>query len=303
MNKFLSLSLCSLLIGTSLSSASAVAETRLERIERTGIFVAGYRETAVPFSFLDPYKPAGFGVDITYRILDALRTELKRPDIQLRWNPVTLSTRIPMMTTNTIDVNCATDSHTKAREALVDFSVTYFVSELAAAVPVESDIKSMAHLKGKRVIVPESTTVETLMANQATQVIEQQQTKVFDLMTIPTNRQAMQAVQTGQADAFVNAATIVGGELFRLKDAQNFKVVNLGGQSEPFACMLPRGDKKFKALVDQALSTMMTSGEMETLYNKWFVSPLKTYRKGLNMPINESTLEAYANPNDSKYVF
>jgi glutamate/aspartate transport system substrate-binding protein len=41
---------------------------------------------------------------------------------------------------------------------------------------------------------------------------------------------------------------------------------------------------------------MMKSGEMDKLYNKWFMSPIPPKGININYPINADTRDAFANP-------
>lgn len=295
MKKMLLLSTLSFIISPFASAQEAPA-SRLERIESTGIMVAGYRETSVPFSYLDPYAPAGMGVDLTFKVLDAVREKLKRPDIQLRWNPVTLSTRIPMMTSNTIDINCATDTHTKEREALVDFSVSYYLSELSGTMRSDMPISSLQDLKGLNISAARNTTTTEMLKQMLGNTLP------FTITYYPTNRQALKAVHDGETDVFINSGAIIGGELLRLKDNSNMKIVGFGGDPEPFACMLPKGDQDFKALVDETFTQMMQSGEMSALYNRWFVYPVHNYGTSLHIPMSSMQESLYQNPSDQAFV-
>lgn len=295
MKNLLLLSTFNLLVGTAFS-AENVDTTRLDRIKETGVMVAGYRETSVPFSYLDPNTPSGLGVELTFKILDSVRSTLNRQDIQIRWNPVTLSTRIPMMTTNTIDINCSTDTHTKAREELVSFSISYYLSELSGASKKDLSIVSIEGLKELNVAIADNTTTLDQLKKRLGNDLP------LKVHTYPTNRQALKAVKNGEADIYINSDAIIGGELINYKDSQDFKVVRFGGELEPFACMLPKGDLEFKALVDSTLTHLMASGEMNSLYNKWFIQPVHGYSTALNMPMSEALKNLYNSPNDMMHV-
>ncbi|WP_417553526.1 amino acid ABC transporter substrate-binding protein [Marinomonas fungiae] len=295
MKKMLLLSTLGFMISP-LINAQEAPSSRLERIETTGLMVAGYRETSVPFSYLDPYAPAGMGVDLTFKVLDAVREKLNRPDIQLRWNPVTLSTRLPMMTSNTIDINCATDTHTKEREALVDFSVSYYLSELSGAVRSDRLINSLQDLAGLKISVARNTTTTELLQETLGKDLP------FTVTYYPTNRQALKAVHDEEADVYINSDAIIGGELLRMNSNSNLKIVGFGGEPEPFACMLPKGDQEFKALVDETFVKMMQSGEMTAIYNRWLVNPVHNYGASLHIPMSHQLELLYQSPSDQAFV-
>jgi glutamate/aspartate transport system substrate-binding protein len=58
-------------------------------------------------------------------------------------------------------------------------------------------------------------------------------------------------------------------------------------QVEPYAIMLRKDDPTFKKLVDDTLAAMMKSGEFETLYKKWFQSPIPPKGINLNAPLSK----------------
>lgn len=266
---------------------------RLQRIKDNGIMVISHGETAVPFSYIDKAGPVGFGVDISKRIADSIKTRLEMAELRIRWNPVTLSTRFPMIATNTVDLECVTTTHTRAREQMASFSNTFYLSDEGIAVRRDSAIKDYGDLKGKRVAVVRGTTTERSLNAMST-------AKNLNINVVPerNNRSAMAALSGGQVDAYIAAAPIIAGELLRLTDPKPFEIVGSGGYKEAFGCMLPKGDIAFKKVVDEALSAMMISGEMESIYNKWFMSPIPPFGRNANVPLSEENRRLYQTPND-----
>src|SRR4030088_3184858 len=79
----------------------------LKKIKKTGAITIGFRDSSIPFSYLDDnQKPVGFAIDICYKIVDAVKKELKLDKLQLEFNPVTSSTRIPLLANGTIHLEC-----------------------------------------------------------------------------------------------------------------------------------------------------------------------------------------------------
>lgn len=265
---------------------------RLKRIKDTATMVIAHGETAMPFSYVDGGIPVGFGTDIARRIAETIKIRLGLAELRIRWNPVTLSTRFPLITTNTVDLECIATTHTRDREQLAGFSLTFHVSDEGIASRRESGIKNYPDLAGKNVAVVRGTTTERgLLA------------KGINLTLIPgrSNRVAMSTLTDGRADAFVAAAPIIAGELLRLQDPRPFHITGSGGLKEAFACMLPKDDPAFKKVVDETLAGMMKSGEMERLYNKWFMSPIPPFGHNLNLQLTEDNRRLYQMPNDAPF--
>ena len=76
---------CLRMIGLALAALLAAAHANaeeltgtLKKIKETGTITIGYRDSSIPFSYLDDnQKPIGFAIDICSRIVDAVKQELK----------------------------------------------------------------------------------------------------------------------------------------------------------------------------------------------------------------------------------
>lgn len=281
-------SLIAIALAGALPWVAHAQESRLDRIARTGTLVVAHAEVGVPFSYVAAEGPVGFGVDISKAVADAIRQHLQLPALKIRWNPVTLSTRFPLMVSNTVDLECITTTNTRARQAMVAFSNTFYLSEEGMAVRKDSGIAGRADLAGKRVAVVRGTTTEKSLSD----------VPGVALVVERNNRLAMAALAEGRADAYVAGNAIVAGEMLRLKDAAALKIVATGGLREAFGCMLPKDDPAFKKVVDDALARLMTSGQMEGLYNKWFMGPVPPYGRTVGLPLTNENRKLYANPND-----
>ena len=87
--------------GIDFGSAAADAEEltgTLAKVKELGYITIGHREASVPFSYLDDkQKPVGFAMDICYKIVDAVKKELKLDKLEVKLTPVTSSNRIPLL--------------------------------------------------------------------------------------------------------------------------------------------------------------------------------------------------------------
>ena len=78
----------------------------LKNVKETGVITLGYRDSSIPFSYLDDnQKPVGYAMDICYRIVEAVKKELKLDKLEVKLNPVTSATRIPLMANGTVAVS------------------------------------------------------------------------------------------------------------------------------------------------------------------------------------------------------
>lgn len=269
---------------------------RLKRIKDTKTMVIAHGETGIPFSYLDQGRPVGFGVDISLKVAEAVKAQLKEPDLRIRWNPVTLSTRFPLMVTNTVDLECIATTNTRARQEMVSFSNSFYVSEEAIVVRQDSSIKDYADLSGKRVTVAQNSTTE-----RSLRALAKEGQAALTVMPQRSDFMGIRAVADGKADAHVAALPIIAGQVLRIADGDALKVVGSGRYREAFGCMLPKGDTELKQLVDRVLAELMASGEMERLYNKWFNGPVPPFGRSAHLSLNEDTRKLYQNPSDMAF--
>ncbi|MGH6711451.1 MAG: transporter substrate-binding domain-containing protein, partial [Bradyrhizobium sp.] len=101
-----SLGLMSLAVAAAALATQAGAQDltgTLKKVKDTGTITIGYRDSSIPFSYLDDnQKPIGFAIDICRVIVDGVKAELKLDKMQVEFTPVTSSTRIPLLANGTI---------------------------------------------------------------------------------------------------------------------------------------------------------------------------------------------------------
>src|SRR6266404_4145144 len=122
----------------------------LKNIKDTGAITIGYRDSSIPFSYLDDnQKPVGFAIDICYKVVEAVKKELKL---------VTSSTRIPLLANGTIDLECGSTTNNADRQKQVAFTNTHFLTASRFVSKKASKIGSIDELKGKTVTSTSGTT-------------------------------------------------------------------------------------------------------------------------------------------------
>ena len=68
---------------------------------------------------------------------------------------------------------------------------------------------------------------------------------------------------------------------------------------EPYGIMLRRDDPAFKKVVDEAMITTYRSGDINAIYDKWFLKPIPPKDLVLNVPMSEAFKKVVASPTDS----
>lgn len=289
------------LIGFALAAALGVSQAQaeeltgtLKNIKDTGAITLGYRDSSIPFSYLDDnQKSVGFAMDLCARIVDAVKDELKLPALQTKLQPIQLSTQIPLIENGTIDIVCGPATNTLERQKVVAFSTTIFVSSIRAVVPKDAPIKTFEDLGGRPVSLTSGSTSIGLLSARA-------QAKNFQTKNIltPDHAASFLALTTGRSDAFVMDDILLASLIAGSPNPSDWRIIDDSLRTEPYGLIIRKDDPEFKALVDRTLATMMKSNEFQELYAKWFTRPIPPKNVNLNFPMTAPLKDAVANPND-----
>jgi len=267
----------------------------LKKIKDTGAITIGYRESSIPFSYLDDkQQPIGYAMDVCMNVVDAVKTELIMPNLKVNLQPVTSSNRIPLLQNGTIDMECGSTTNSVARQQQVAFGPTYFVINVTAAVKKSSGIKSLADLNGKTISTTSGTTSVPLLK-------QYEKTKNAEVREIygKDHAESFLLLTQDRTAAFVMDDILLAGQIANSGSPGDYMILsNESLRQEPYSMMLRKDDLQFKALVDKTVGGVMKSGEIHKLYTKWFTSPIPP--KGVNMsfPETQPIKDAFANPND-----
>ena len=197
------------------------------------------------------------------------------------------------MVNGTVDLECGSTTNNKTRQAQVAFAPTTYVTNVRIAVKANSGINSIADLKGKKVATTTGTTSVQLLRKH-----ERGQNVQFDEVFGKDHADSFLLLESGRADAFVMDDNILAGNIINAKNPADFKIVGETLSEEPIAIMYRKDDPGFKKVVDNAVTSMMKSGEIEKLYDKWFLKPIPPRNVSVNMAMTPSLKNALGNPND-----
>lgn len=284
------------LIGVAVLVATARADENgtLKKIKETGSITIGHRESSIPFSYLDDkQQPIGYAMDLCMKVVDAVKAELKLPNLKLILQPVTSSNRIPLLQNGTIDLECGSTTNSVVRQQQVAFGPTYFVVNVTVAVKKNSNIKTIADLNGKTVSTTSGTTSVALIKAY-------EKSKGADVKEIfgKDHAESFLLLAEDRALAFMMDDILLAGQIANAKHPADYTILPESLRQEPYSMMLRKDDPRFKALVDKAVGGVMKSGEIEKIYAKWFMNPVPPKGISLNFPMTQPLRDAFKNPND-----
>ncbi len=286
-------------LATAFGAGQANAEEltgTLKKIKETGAITIGFRDSSIPFSYLDDnQKPIGFAIDICYRIVDAVKKELKLDKLEVQFNPVTSSTRIPLLANGTIDLECGSTTNNADRLKQVSFTNTHFLTATRFVSKKSSKIGSIDDLKGKSVVSTSGTT-------NIKQLTEANAARNLGLNIIPAKEHAESflMVETDRAVAVVLDDILLASFVAGSKDPDAYVISgDAFSKPEPYGIMLRKDDPAFKKVADAATAALYQSADGQKLYDKWFMQKIPPKGLNLNAPMGVELKREFAVPSDS----
>lgn len=249
-------------------AAQAVAQDlygTLKKINDSGHIVIGYRETSVPFSYLDEdQRPVGYSIDLCLRIVDKVEETLGK-QIEVKYVPVNPKTRIPLLANGTIDIECGSTTNNLTRQQQVDYAHTTFITGTKLLVKASSGIREIEDLEGKRIALAQGTTNERAIK----QVAEELGINI-EVLHVRDHGEGFLALQTDRVDAYSTDHILLHGLIATAKNPDDYIVTGRFLSFDPYAIMLRRDDSAFRLVANTVLSDLFRSGEINEIYAKWF---------------------------------
>ncbi|MCP1755162.1 amino acid ABC transporter substrate-binding protein [Bradyrhizobium elkanii] len=282
-------------VGASQAQAQELTGT-LKNIKDTGAITLGYRDSSIPFSYLDDnQKPVGYAMEICYKIVDAVKKELKLDKLEVKLNPVTSATRIPLMANGTVDLECGSTTNNAERQKQVSFTNSHFLTASRYVTKKASKINSIDDLKGKTVVSTAGTT-------NIKQLTEANLARGLSVNIIPAkdHAEAFLMVETDRAVAFVMDDILLASLVAGSKSPDDYVISkDAFSKPEPYGIMLRKDDAPFKKVVDAATAALYTSAEGQKIYDKWFTQKIPPKGLNLNVPLGPEMKKQLAKPSDS----
>jgi len=244
------------------AAGPAFAETTLEKIARTGVLIIGTRTGSPPFAYIDKANQwVGFTIDLVEQgVVPAIAKKVGKP-VKLEKKESTPPTRIPLLTSNAVDLIAGTMTDTPQRRESVEFSLTFFLTGAQFMVKKGSPIKGIEDIAGKRVAAQQGSTNAKIIRERVPSAI---------LREFPDQPAAFQALVQGQVDTYTNDGIQLYGLKAKAPDPGAFDVVGTFYSHEPYGMAMRKGDFAFKEVVDAGLRNLFESKKYFELYDKWF---------------------------------
>ncbi|ADU35476.1 amino acid ABC transporter substrate-binding protein [Variovorax paradoxus] len=280
----LSVLLAGLLAAASLATAPAHAQEQLTgtlaKARETGAITIGYRESSVPFSYLNARKePIGYSIELCRALVTAIEDTVNK-SLTIKWVPVTSDSRIDAVASGQVDLECGSTTNNLERQKRVSFSPTMFVSGTKVLVKKGAPIKSFRDLAGKKVAVTAGTTNEKTLRD-----LSEKFKLGINLQVARDHAESFGLVKSGQADAFATDDVLLYGLIAQDAAKADYEVVGDFLSYDPYGIMYRKGDAQLAKVVNDTFQVLAEDGEIERQYKRWFLRKLPS-GESINLPMS-----------------
>ena len=180
----------------------------------------------------------GFSIDLVEELVrPALEKKLGKP-IKLEKKESTPPTRIPLLTSNAVDLIAGTMTDTRTRRESVDFSITFFVTGAQFLVKKGSPIKGIQNIDGRRIAAQQGSTNARIIREKA---------PTAQLREFPDQPAAFQALPQGQVDAYTNDGIQLAGLKAKAPNPAQWEIVGDFFSYEPYGMAMRKNDSDFRS--------------------------------------------------------
>jgi polar amino acid transport system substrate-binding protein len=244
------------------NAPAGLAESTLEKIDKSGTLVIGTRTGSPPFAYVDQKNQwVGFSIDLVERaIIPALSKKLNK-SVKIEKKESAPATRIPLLTSNAVDLIAETMTDTQSRRDNVDFSITFFVTGAQFLARKGSPIKGIQTIAGKRVAAQQGSTNAKIIRERV---------PTAKLVEFPDQPAAFQALAQRQVEAYTNDGIQLAGLRAKAAKPDEWAVVGEFFSYEPYGMAMRKNDSDFRQAVNVGLMDAIASGLYLEIYEKWF---------------------------------
>lgn len=263
------------------SFAPAALTGTLSKVRESGTIALGYRESSVPFSWLNARKePIGYSIELCKALVSAIGDAVNRT-LTIQWVPVTPENRIDAVVSGRVDLECGSTTSNVERQKRVAFSPIIFVAGTKVMVKKGSPIGSFRDLAGRRVAVTAGTTNEKALRD-----LDRKFRLGIQLQVVPDHAQGFAQVADGQADAFATDDVLLYGLIAEhAGERGEYRVVGDYLSYDPYGIMFRKDDPQLAQVVKDTFQELAADGEIDRQYKRWFLRRLPS-GTSLNLPMS-----------------
>jgi len=194
----------------------------------------------------------------------------------------------------TIDLECGASTNTAERRKAVAFSLPHFFAATKFVSLKSGNLHVIADLAGRTVASTSgSTHIGQLNA------INRERNLNIAVIPVQNIEIGFEMVASGRIAAFVMDDVLLANLIAQSKTPSAFQISDDAfSDPTPYGFMMRRDDPEFKNAVNAALRDLYASGEIASIYAKWFVSPVPPRWVSLSLPMSDLLSRSFAETHD-----
>lgn len=252
----------------------------LQKVREQGRIALGYREWSVPFSFLPAGgAPVGYSIDLCRAIVEAVSRKTGR-EVAIDWVKVTSDSRIAAVVSGQVDLECGSTTHDAERAQQVAFSPVIFVAGTKLMVRRDSSIRTFRDLAHATVSVTAGTTNEKTM-----QALRERFDLAYAIVPNDDHQSSLDLLLRGQADAFATDDVLLSGLIATRRLQKDYRIIGDYLSYDPYGLMFRKNEPELKRVVETTLYALARQGELERIYDAWFMRRLPTGER-IDLPLS-----------------
>lgn len=216
------------------------------------VYKVGTEATFAPFESVDDKgNIVGIDVDVLNAIADEMGFEVEFQNIG--WEPV-----FQTIKNSETDIGASGITITEERKQTYDFTEPYYESQLLIVVKEDSDIKSLADLKDKKISVQINATghmaAKKLQGDSST-----------NIMAFENQPVAIQEMLNGNVDATIGDNAVVY-EYMKANPNAKLKVIEDDNfEKEYYGFMVKKGNEELLKLLNEGLQKIKDNGKLKEI--------------------------------------
>jgi glutamate/aspartate transport system substrate-binding protein len=121
----------------------------------------------------------------------------------------------------------------------------------------------------------------------------------MNIIAAKDHAESFLTMETGRAVAFFMDDILLYSLVANSKNPSDWTISAQALSVEPYGIMMRKDDAAFKKVVNGAINKLYQSGEINKIYDKWFLKPVPPKGINLNVPMGASFKKVVAKPTDS----
>ena len=243
-------------------SSLVSAQSTLEKIDKSGTLIIGTRTGSPPFAYVNKNNEwVGFSIDLVEQAIVPVLNKKLNKQIKVEKKESAPATRIPLLSSNAVDLIAETMTDTQSRREQVDFSLTFFATGAQFLVRKGSPIKGIQNIAGRRIAAQQGSTNAKIIRERV---------PTAKLVEFPDQPAAFQALAQKQVDAYTNDGIQLAGLRAKAPKPDEWSVVGEFFSYDPYGMAMRKNDSDFRQVVNVGLMDAISSGLYLQLYDKWF---------------------------------